>query len=60
MSPKKDTKIYKLYRDEEEELALLRYRLTKVRGKQASYADVVSYLLKFHKMMRPDGRCDDQ
>jgi hypothetical protein len=59
MSPR-DTKIIKIYRDEGEELASLRRRLTKVRGKQASYADVVSYLLRFHKMMRPNGRCDDQ
>lgn len=50
-----DTKVIKVYRADDNRLLNLRERLTQQRGRQATYADVVAYLIQFHKLTKGNG-----
>jgi len=49
--PPDETKTIKVYRSSSRALEELRERLTRARGKRATYADVVEYLIGDYKSM---------
>ena len=58
--PQAETKTIKVYRTDERHVETLRENLTRIRGKQATYADVVEYLIGHHLLITmEEAKCCD-